>query len=456
MKRGSNAAQKMLGRAKRYGPLYGFLMLWVAIFTAFATIDPSGTPLESARREISVAAYGGIVVCAVIGLSTFFHPLLQRPSQWLRSHLLQVFGFLTLALLVLSIYLSLPLASIALALGFLISGLGIGAGLCLVPARAIREPSPIVEQAASESDLESLRERFRELTSLRHRLNILLPRVRDRLRRDKSQFGEPLLVTPGCREDYAQLLEAYRMWKVRTKKLVNECAPEYDDKFTNAVQMMDHPLYLRRRYCISAYQWFDTIKKALDDISFLMKELGKELTVSIASELPYDFMEHFYDPSTEWQAASPGHIRLIEKAECSSVAHPAIFEHPPEEGDAILTYHLCGLPPPPAKFQLSFHYGVVDKLYEEPSGALIEESDFLSVAGNQVIFLIKIDRKEILRSPQLGHEWSPLIERGPFEALNSNLTIEFRTNAMGEPRGNWAAWGEPRLVEVKPTSSAAG
>lgn len=121
------------------------------------------------------------------------------------------------------------------------------------------------------------------------------------------------------------------------------------------------------------------------------------------------------------------------------------FEHPREDGDGILAYHMRGLPLPPAKFSLSFRCGILDKLYEEPSDALVEESDFLTVKDNQVVFSIRIDGEEVFRLPQFGHMWSSPIKEGPLEAPRGDLTIEFRTNAMGEPRGNWAAWGNPVL-----------
>ena len=359
-------------------------------------------------------------------------------------------------LLALSIYLSLSLALIALGVGFLISGLGIGAGLRLAPARAIRKSPHTADEPVSETYLKSLREAFREVVALQHQLDILLPMVRDGLQVQKYQMARTLVVKPDIETDYDQLLEKYRIWRLRVEKLLSEYAPEYEGRLTSALQWMDNSIYLRLPYPTDPKRWFDAVKKPLRDIDVLIRELGKELTVSIASELPYEFMEHFYDPSTERQEASPGHIRLLQKAECSNIAHPAIFEHPPKEGDAILTYRLRGLPVPPAKFRLSFRYGVVDKLYEEPSGALLEESDFRSFEGNRVMFSTRVDGKEIFRSPQYGHEWSPTIERGLLEAPNGDLTVEFRTNAMGEPRGNWAAWGEPKLVGMLPTSSAAG
>jgi hypothetical protein len=439
MKRASNVIQKMLDQAKRYAPLYTFLALLVAIFTAFATIDPTGTPLESAESQIRVSAYFCIATCLLIGLLSFFVPFLQKLSQWLRNHLLQVFGFLALTLLALSIYLSPPRALVALEVGLLISGIGIGAGIALRHALPVRKSPKMAKAADTQADLRLLRERFREVIALQHQVDMLLPRVRDGLGPVDTKSGfTALRVRTASKSCYDRLRTAYQRWELKTEELLGEYAPEHVERFISGRQRICDFVYLSSTCPPDSEQWFHEIENSLGEIAVLIQELREKLTVSIPAELPYDFMEHFYDPSTERQADSPEHIRLLEKAECSGTPYPAIFEHPPKHGDAILTYRLRGLPLPPARFRLSFRYGVVDRLYEEPSGSLIGESDFLEVEGNQVVFSIRIDGKEIFRSPQFGHEWSPPIGEGPLEAPHGDLTVEFRTNAMGEPTGNWA------------------
>lgn len=313
----------------------------------------------------------------------------------------------------------------------------------------IRESAKVAEAADTQADLRLLQELSREVVALQHQVDMLLPRVRDGLGPVDTESGfTALRVRSASKGYYDRLRTAYQRWELKTEELLDKYAPEHVKKFISGRQRIRDLVYLSPTCPPDSEQWFHEIENLLGEVAVLIQELGEKLTASIPSELPYDFMEHFYDPSTDRQADSPEHIRLIKDAECGYVAYPAIFEHPLKQGDAILTYCLRSLPPPPAKFRLTFRYGVVDKLYEEPSEALIGESDFLKVEGNQVVFSIRIDGKEIFHSPQFGHEWSPPIEKGPLEAPRGDLTVEFRTNAMGEPRGNWAVWGEPILSEV--------
>ena len=275
---------------------------------------------------------------------------------------------------------------------------------------------------------------------------MLLSRVRVGLQVvDSKTTGAFLNFMPAYRKAYDQLRITYEKWDLKVRKLLREYAPEQLKRFTTGCPTIRDLVYLRPTCPFDSELWFRETENSLGEVAVLIQELGKEPTASIPSELPYDFMAYFYDPSTQRHYDSPEHIRLLKRAECSNLAYPAIFEHPPEDGDAILTYHLRGLPLPPAKFRLSFHYGVLDKLYEEPSGALIGESDFRTVEGNKVVFSIRINDEQVFSSPQFGHEWSLPIKEGPLEAPRGDLTIEFRTNAVGEPRGNWAAWGNPIL-----------
>ncbi len=301
-----------------------------------------------------------------------------------------------------------------------------------------------------QADLRLLQDRFREIIQLQHQLSMFLSRVREGLQVvDSKTTGAFLNFMPAYENTYNQLRMTYEKWDLKASELLREYAPEQLERLTQGHPTIRDLVYLRHTCPFDTELWFRETENSLGEVAVLIQELGKELTASIPSELPYEFMAHFYDPSTQRHSDSPDQIRLIERAECGYVYYPAVLEHPPEQGDAVLTYRLRGLPRAPTEFRLSFRYGVLDKLYDEPSGALIEESDFLTVEGNRVEFSIRIDGEEKFRSPCYGHVWSPIVEKGPLGAPHGDLTIEFRTNAMGQTRGNWAAWGNPILQLIQ-------
>jgi hypothetical protein len=132
---------------------------------------------------------------------------------------------------------------------------------------------------------------------------------------------------------------------------------------------------------------------------------------------------------------------------------PAIFAHRGEHADTILTYQVENIP---GHVQLEFFTGILDIRRDEKTGQLQEVSQFHTVPGNRIRFKIWVNEGRVFEEERRAVGWSEFKQVRDLEPFNNRLVVSFRTDAMGDPRWNWAAWGEPRLVEVKPTSSVAG
>ncbi len=111
---------------------------------------------------------------------------------------------------------------------------------------------------------------------------------------------------------------------------------------------------------------------------------------------------------------------------------PALWQHPPVRGEALVEYHV----PVPAGLQdlrLRFNIGIRD-------GAQAEE--------HLVAFRIRVDGWQVWSRAAYPRTWSPFEISLPFQAGNI-LRLAFATDGLGEHQWAWAAWGEPELVGVE-------
>ena len=154
---------------------------------------------------------------------------------------------------------------------------------------------------------------------------------------------------------------------------------------------------------------------------------------------PYDFAYHF-DEGT--QARHPGSdIRVFSDAVCEKVSKLAIFEHPPEDSSFFseLTYHLApGLAAGPV--ELRGFVGILSELADRTP-----PRDSTRPPNNGIRFQLTVDEVEVFRCDKYTSEWEPLAIQIPAAAT---LTISFRTNCLGDPHCNWAAWAESELVQA--------
>jgi hypothetical protein len=162
----------------------------------------------------------------------------------------------------------------------------------------------------------------------------------------------------------------------------------------------------------------------------------------------YDFIEHFDDPTTTKSCQQGSQIQVEKKAQSLGIVKPAIFEHPPLSGKTALTYVIDQVPYHVHKVKLEFFSAILDEMRDETTSELIEVSRFHTVAGNRIWFEICVDEGLVFHEERASIGWSELKSVGPLVPVNNRLNVSFRTDALGHPEWNWAAWGEPRLIDI--------
>ncbi len=158
----------------------------------------------------------------------------------------------------------------------------------------------------------------------------------------------------------------------------------------------------------------------------------------------YDFIEHLQDETTEMLMHGGSVVERIRNAKSGGVLADAILEHPPAQNDTIIRY-LITVDQAVDMLRLEGSYGILEQ-YEDEEGNL-QVSSFPSNTGNQVNFEIWANQRMIFQDDKEAFGWSFIHHEQTLRPVEGRLTIEFRTNAMGNPGWNWAAWGAPRLVE---------
>lgn len=163
--------------------------------------------------------------------------------------------------------------------------------------------------------------------------------------------------------------------------------------------------------------------------------------------LPYDFIEHFTEAQQGTYSGSV--VRLHRNARCGEDSKRSIFEHPPDDSGkfSTLTYNLA-VPSGTHPLELRGFIGIQTEV-SEPGGARMSER----TPDNGVQFDIFVNGRLEFREQKYTSQWEEFSIGVP---RRESLSICFRTNCLGNPYWNWAVWGEPKLVEMHPTSSAAG
>jgi hypothetical protein len=119
----------------------------------------------------------------------------------------------------------------------------------------------------------------------------------------------------------------------------------------------------------------------------------------------------------------------LAAATVNGVARPALWHHPPVQGEAIVEFHV----PVPAHvrdLRLRFAAGIRD------GGQGAEQL---------VAFRVKVDGWQVWSRADWPLQWAPAEIELPFHAGNM-LRLAFATDALGSHRWAWAAWAEPELV----------
>jgi hypothetical protein len=148
----------------------------------------------------------------------------------------------------------------------------------------------------------------------------------------------------------------------------------------------------------------------------------------------YDFLEAF--PGA--RVASTRSRDLMEvkvaMASCGMVQQLALWQHPPVLGTGVVEYTLS-VPAGVEQLRLRFAVGIRD-------GALME-------GENQCAFRIFVNGARLWNTMKQSTTWERFTIDLP-SLSGQEVVVQFMTDALGDNRWNWAAWGEPLLLGYGP------
>ncbi len=144
----------------------------------------------------------------------------------------------------------------------------------------------------------------------------------------------------------------------------------------------------------------------------------------------YDFIDHFDEASKASTDTPEGMEIKVGPAQCGMVQKPAIWQHPPLKGEAVVEYQPT-IPGDVEILQLRFAVGVRD-------GAILSED-------NPVAFRVRLNGRRIWSRIKHTNEWEYFTVDLP-NLAGQTPTIQFITDALGQHHWKWAVWGEPQLL----------
>lgn len=144
----------------------------------------------------------------------------------------------------------------------------------------------------------------------------------------------------------------------------------------------------------------------------------------------YDFLEGF--PAATQAATRVADMMEIQVAlaSCNMVQQLALWEHPPVTGSAVCEYALR-IPPDVDSLRMRFAVGIRD-------GALMS-------GDNLCAFRVYVNGMRVWSTTKQTNDWERYLVDLPSLA-GQDVVLQFVTDALGDSRWNWAAWGEPLLL----------
>ena len=174
---------------------------------------------------------------------------------------------------------------------------------------------------------------------------------------------------------------------------------------------------------ISYLKWQEELWQSLLDEE-TKPESGKAL------RWQFDFLEGF-PAATLAATRSPDMMEIkTAVASCNMVQQQAIWEHPPVSGNAVCEYSLR-VPAEVDSLRMRFAVGIRD-------GALMQ-------GENLCASRIYVNGMRIWSTTKQTNDWERFNIDLP-SLGGQDIVIQFVTDALGDSRWNWAAWGEPLLL----------
>lgn len=146
----------------------------------------------------------------------------------------------------------------------------------------------------------------------------------------------------------------------------------------------------------------------------------------------FNFLEHLAGADIRAAKERAGMEVKVAGATVGAVRRPALWQHPPVSGEALVEFHVP-IPAGLRDLRLRFSIGIRD-------GA--------EAAERLVAFRVKVDGWQVWSRAAYPHAWEPFEVALPLHAGNI-LRLAFATDGLGEHKFAWAAWGEPELVGLE-------
>lgn len=120
----------------------------------------------------------------------------------------------------------------------------------------------------------------------------------------------------------------------------------------------------------------------------------------------------------------------LDTASCGLVQRPALWQHPPVEGSAVVEYELR-IPAEVERLRLQFAVGIRD-------GAQMQDDNFCA-------FRVLLNGVRVWSDTKQTCSWERFVTDLPNQA-GQPAVLQLMTDGLGNSRWNWAVWAEPQLL----------
>ena len=198
---------------------------------------------------------------------------------------------------------------------------------------------------------------------------------------------------------------------------------ELDALFRRIADLSDESLILLSQY-ISFLKWQEEQWHSPEEWG----EAGEDEVAWV-----FDLIDHFSQARQAATVDPRGMEFKVAPASCEGVIRPAIWQHPPVKGEAVLEYQVIA-PMDVDVLKMKFAAGVRD-------GALLSDD-------NQVAFRIRVNGRLLWTHLKAEATWDDFTIDLPSMA-GQTMVIQLITDALGNSRWNWAVWGEPQVIGLR-------
>jgi hypothetical protein len=144
----------------------------------------------------------------------------------------------------------------------------------------------------------------------------------------------------------------------------------------------------------------------------------------------FDFVQEFKQAEVSAQRDRAGMEVTVAEATCGGITKPALWEHPPLSGAAVVSYAVP-IPRNLHALKLEFSAGIRD-------GSELPTDRY-------VAFRVVVNGWKLWSVVKNSRAWDEYTVAMP-ELASDIARIEFQTDGLGDHRWNWAVWGEPKLI----------